>query len=279
MTSRRLTRRRFLAAGGATAVGALGGATWLGRAAAGGGPGGLPGPAVSAPALRLPGSRPEPSLAVATDMLPGIDHFVILMLENHSYDNLFGMLGRGPGQTPRGDGFTIGANGLPTATNPYSDGRVQHAFRMPTTCQLSGTPSQEWTASHAAFDGGRNDGFVTAPISFGSAATVGGIAMGYWTGADLPFTYSLASQFPIGDRWFSSVLGQTDPNRRYLIAATSAGMVDDIGTGLGNVIPDLSLPLPANGTIFNTLDRYGISWANYVESFPDRRLGIALPDR
>ena len=35
--------------------------------------------------------------------------------------------------------------------------------------------------------------------------------MGYWTGADLPFTYALAETFPIGDRWFCSLLGQTDP--------------------------------------------------------------------
>ena len=53
--------------------------------------------------------------------------------------------------------------------------------------------------------------------------------MGYWDAQDLPFTYGLATQFPIGDRWFCSVLGQTDPNRRYLIAATSMGMTDDIG--------------------------------------------------
>lgn len=47
--------------------------------------------------------------------------------------------------------------------------------------------------------------------------------MGYWARDDLPFTYDLATQFPIADRWFCSVLAQTDPNRRYLIAATSSG--------------------------------------------------------
>jgi phospholipase C len=280
----RLSRRRFLAAaGGATVLGTLGGQALPGRAAASGRAAAPAGPDASAlqvlgrTALRLPGSLPEPSLPAATDTLPGIDHIVILMLENHSYDNLLGMLGRGAGQTPRGDGFTLGSNGLPTASNPYGDGRIQHAFHMPTTCQLPGTPSQEWTASHVAYDNGSNDGFVRAPVSYGSSQTVGGVAMGYWTGADLPFTYSLAIQFPIGDRWFSSVLGQTDPNRRYLIAGTSAGMTDDIGTGFGNVIPDSGLPLPANGTIFNTLDRYGISWANYVASFPTGATPMLYP--
>jgi phospholipase C len=112
------------------------------------------------------------------------------------------------------------------------------------------------------------DGFVRTPIDPFTSEIVGGVAMGYWTGDDLPFTYSLASVFPIADRWFCSLLGQTDPQRRYLIAATSSGMTDDIGTGPGNAVPDASLGLPANGTIFNRLDLHGISWTNYCASYP-----------
>jgi phospholipase C len=227
--------------------------------------------------MRAPGSLPNPSLPPGSDTLPGIGHIVVLMLENHSYDNVLGMLGRGPGQVPRGDGLTLGADGLPTATNPYGDGRTQHAFRMPTTCQLAGTPSQQWTASHVAYDGGRNDGFVRAPVSYGSTATVGGVAMGYWTEDDLPFTYGLATAFPVADRWFCSLLGQTDPNRRYLIAATSAGLTGDLGTGLGNLIPDVGFVVPAAGTIFNRLDRYGISWENYVDTYPAGATPILFP--
>jgi phospholipase C len=201
---------------------------------------------LGATTLRAPGSLPFPNLAAGTDTLPGIEHIVVLMLENHSYDNFFGMLGRG-------DGFTLGSNGLPTATNPYANGDIQHAFHMPTTCQ-NGTVTQEWQASHTQYDNGKLDGFVI---------TSQAEAMGYWTGEDLPFTYSLANAFPIGDRWFCSVLGQTDPNRRYLIAGTSAGMTDDGGVSLVNFIE----PAP-NGTIFNLLDKYGISWENYVYSSP-----------
>jgi phospholipase C len=267
-----MSRRRFLTgAAGAAAVGAIGpgvvGAlSAAARAATAPGAGPSAGPlaalrALGRTELRAPGFRPDLTRPAGADLLPGIDHIVVLMLENHSFDNLFGMLGRG-------DGFRLDRQGRPTATNPYPDGRVQHAFHMPTTCQLPGRPSQEWTASHNAFHDGANDGFVATPVSIGSSEIVGGVAMGYWTGRDLPFTYSLASTFPIGDRWFSSVLGQTDPNRRYLIAATSAGMTDDIGTGFGNLLPDVSLPLPGNGTVFNLLDFHGISWANYVTSFP-----------
>jgi len=207
--------------------------------------------------LRLPGSLPYPHLRPGTDTMPGIDNIVVLMLENHSYDNIFGMLGRG-------DGFTLHRNGTPTAINPYPDARIQHAFHMPTTCQLPSTPSQEWTASHNAYDGGANDGFVRTTISPVATEIVGGVAMGYWTGDDLPFTYSLAKAFPVADRWFSSVMSQTFPNRRYLIAATSLGMTNDIfdPTDPGQLVP-------AAGTLFNTLDAHGISWANYVTVFPN----------
>ena len=211
-------------------------------------------------ALRTPGSLPDPALPAGTDTLPGVSHIVVLMLENHTFDNLFGMLGRG-------DGFQLGRGGVPTATNPYPDGRLQHAFHMPTTCQLSSTPSQEWAASHNAYDNGRNDGFVRTPISPATSRMVGGVAMGYWTGADLPFTYSLASKFPIADRWFSSALAQTDPERRFLIAGTAAGMTDDIGTSPGNAVPDAGLATP-DPTIFNDLDAHGVSWTDYVASYP-----------
>jgi phospholipase C len=209
--------------------------------------------------LRMPGSLPHPALAAGTDTVPQIEHVVVLMMENHSYDNLFGMLGRQPGQRPRGDGFTIGYDGYPINSNPEADGKPLRAFRMPTTCQLSRKPSQEWKASHEQYAGGRNNGFVTSPS--------GPVAMGYWDERDLPFTYSLARHFPIGDRWFCSVLGQTDPNRRYLIAGTSSGMTDDI--------PDPTqdatlLAKPVNGTIFTQMTAHGISWRDYYAGYPSQ---------
>jgi phospholipase C len=218
--------------------------------------------------MRLPDSVPNAALAAGTDTLPEIEHVVVLMLENHSYDNLFGMLGREPGGRPRGDGFTLAQDGLPDATNPYPDGRLQRAFRMPTTCQFPSAPSQEWTASHNQYDNGAMDGFVRSTIDPFTSQLVGAVAMGYWTGDDLPFTYDLATRFPVGDRWFCSCLAQTDPQRRYLIAATSSGMTDDIGTSPGNIVPDGSLGVPANGTIFDRLTAAGISWADYNTSFP-----------
>ena len=197
--------------------------------------------------LRKPNSRPYPHLPAGTDTIPQIEHIVVLMMENHSYDNRLGMLNR-----HGADGFQLGHDGLPTATNPYANGDLQHAFRMPTTCQLNGEPAQDWLNSHIQFNHGRNDGFVES----GS----GPVSMGYWEQADQPFYYSLAQAFPIADRYFCSVLGQTYPNRRYLMGATSIGQVDD-------TLPKES-DYPANGTIFDKLDAQGITWRDYYTTLP-----------
>ena len=206
---------------------------------------------------RQPGSLPYPHLKAGTDTIPQIKHIVVLMMENHSYDNHLGMLGRAGT-----DGFSLGANGKPTAQNPYADGKIQHAFRMPTTCQLHGAPSQTWTNAHVQLAGGKLDGFVKS----GS----GPVAMGYWEKADLPFYYSMASTFPIADRYFCSVLGQTFPNRRYLLAATSLGMIND-------TVPD-PFQYPAGGTIFDRLHDANVSAADYyslLDSFlPAATMGL-----
>jgi len=110
----------------------------------------------AAPLVRRgPGSLPYPDRPAGADTIPQIEHIVVLAMENHSYDNKLGMLGRAGA-----DGFTLGPGGKPTATNPYPGGRIQHAFEMPTTCQLHGKPSQLWQDSHTQFAGGRNSGFV-----------------------------------------------------------------------------------------------------------------------
>jgi phospholipase C len=209
-------------------------------------------------AVRAPGSLPYPELAAGTDTMPEIKHIVVLMMENHSYDNVLGMLDR-----PGADGFKLGADGKPVETNPYpGHKKLQHAFRMPTTCQLSGHPSQTWDDSHTQVAAGHMTGFVRSAS--------GPVAMGYWEKADQPFYYSLASTFPIADRYFCSVLGQTFPNRRYLLAATSLGMIND-------GVPD-PFQYPANGTIFDRLYKAGVSFADYyslLDSFlPTATMGL-----
>ena len=196
---------------------------------------------------RQPGQRPDHSLPAGTDRLPQIKHIVVLMMENHSFDNYLGTLGRG-------DGLPAGEDGQPDAENPDSRGRPVRARRLPTTQQRPGVPCQSWSATHAQWAGGKMNGFVTATQAVKPDAAEA-TAMGYWTEQDLPFYHGLARTFPLADRWFSSCLGPTFPNRRFLIAGTAHGLVDDLPVNI--------LDSPPAGTIMDQLTRHDISWANY----------------
>ena len=97
------------------------------------------------------------------------------------------------------------------------------------------------------------DGFVRSVES--------DVPMGYWTPDVLPFIYSMASTFCVNNRWFCSAPCQTYPNRRFLMA----------GTAYGNISTDsesLKEPPPPNGTIWDRLHAYGISWMNYFTDLP-----------
>ncbi len=233
-----VARRTFLLGLGAASGLALAGCRpWRGRPGQPGRPG--------AP-IRQPGNRPNPFRAEGSDLLPQVEHIIIYMQENHSYDSYFGLL-------HRGDGYCI-RNGVPTNSNLDLEGRrvpVQHA---PSTCQLGEGVSQSWTSSHLQIDGGRMDGFL-----FDDNLN----AMHYWDGTDLPFYYSLADTFPLCDRWFASAPAQTYPNRMYLQAATSQSLVAT------DTAKAFALPHPAGGTIWDKLDAHGISWNDYAWDLPD----------
>jgi len=102
-----------------------------------------------------PGDRPDPFRPAGTDMLPQIKHVVVLMMENHSFDNYLGTLGRG-------EGFPLGEDGTPDAENPDSTGTMIRACHVASTTQEDGVPCQSWSASHAQWAGGKMNGFVTA---------------------------------------------------------------------------------------------------------------------
>jgi phospholipase C len=195
-----------------------------------------------------PETLPRPDLPPGTDLIPEIKHIVVLMMENHSYDNYLGML------AGRGEGFPLAADGTPDVSNPRSGGAPVAAHHLPSPVQADHIPTQSWHASHLQDDGGRCDGFVTSAEALvpGADATV---PMGHWTEHDLPFYYGLAKTFPLADHWFCSCLGPTFPNRRFLLAGTAHGLVDDL--------PFELVDYPPAGTIFDMLTRNGIHWVNY----------------
>jgi phospholipase C len=196
---------------------------------------------------REPGSLPFPDRPAGSDCLPGIDHIVILMKENHSYDNYFGMLGRG-------DGFTLGPDGSPLNSNPDKDGHPVRVHHGSLPLNKSFHVGQTWNDSHRQWNGGAMDGFVTT--------TGSPDPMVYLDENDLPWYYGFARAYGIGDRYFCSCLAQTFPNRRFLQAGTAAGLV-------ATTLPNPFTRPPKTGLIWDVLNAHGISWANYFVEAPE----------
>ncbi len=248
-----ITRRTLLrgAAGGAALVAGAGLPAWAR-------------PALAAHThIRQPDSLPFPHLPAGTETMHKIEHIVVLMMENHSFDNLLGMVPYQVKGRHLVDGLTR-RHGKLTNFNRDATGAKVFAQHAPSPCQLDAHPSQSWNASHEAYANGRNSGFVTAELG-------GPIAMNFWDKDDLPFTYSLVRHFPLGERYFCSALCQTYPNRRYLFSGTSSGLVAT------NLAQTLSTPA-ANGTIWERMTPTGSTGASTTSRFRATRSSPARCD-
>ena len=121
------------------------------------------------------------------------------------------------------------------------------------------------------------DGFVTSRLSVDGSDAV--LCMGYYTRADLPFYYAVADAFTMCDNYFCSVMGPTDPNRLYTMAAS----IDPAGQNGGPVLQTLSKPGILFGKLTYTtmpeqLQVRGISWKVYTS--PDQNFpSTASPPR
>jgi phospholipase C len=205
------------------------------------------------PPAREPDSLPRPDQPAGTvDEAMPFDHIVVVMMENHSFDNLLGALARS-GQ-PAADGLTFDSAGRATNTNPGATGTpaTVTAFAFSSTAQGPHV-SQSWNATHEQIDGGKMDGFVRSVNAIQP--------MGYYPREVLPFAYDLAATFTLANRWFCSAPCMTFPNRRFLMAGTAYG---DIATD----VKSLGDPPPPNGTIFDRLHAHGISWRDYFTDLP-----------
>ena len=89
------------------------------------------------------GDVPYPDQAPGTDMIPKIKYIVVLMMQGHSSDNYLGTL------IERGDGLTLGVDGLPVNSNPASNGLRVPAHHLPSTAQRANASIDTLVASAA----------------------------------------------------------------------------------------------------------------------------------
>ncbi len=183
----------------------------------------------------------------ATGRLDSIEHVVVFMQENRSFDHYFGTLrgvrgfsDRSVLQLQSGKSVFYQPNGSTTLL-PYP---VSEQF-------MNGTP-HDWGSGHSAWNGGRFDQWVP----FKGTST-----MAYYARADLAFYYALADAFTLCDAYHCSVMGPTNPNRLYLWS----GMIDPSGTGGGPVIDNAETPAYTWTTYPERLQAAGVSWKVYQE--------------
>ena len=123
----------------------------------------------------------------------------------------------------------------------------------------------DWNLNDPSSTTAKMDGFVWNAANFAINENAGGAnpqytdtagirAMGYYNGDDLPYYYSMASNFATSDQWFAPALDRTQVNRMYLFAATSQGYAYPPGTNAADNAP-LTAP-----TIFDSLTKAGVSW-------------------
>jgi phospholipase C len=188
-----------------------------------------------------------------------VDHVVVVMLENRSFDHMLGYLSL-TGQRADVDGLR------PGLVNHYL-GRAYPVHHLASTA-IEMDPDHSASAIDKQVAGGSMDGFVASAAqtlagsgSDGDASCV----MGYYDRADVPVYDHLAERFAVCDRWFSSVPGATLPNRLYALCGVAAGSRDDRPT----YVP----PLYHEPSFVRHLDAYDVSWRWY--SFDPATLRLA----
>lgn len=233
MEAPRYTRRQLLAAGATLGLGGITAGTL-----------GLSGLARAAASVRAAGSD-----------LGAVEHVVFLMLENRSFDHLFGSYKAVRGFDDHGPSLGAFAQAWPggasSALLPFHLDTLRHQGE----CTFDLTHS--WAPEHDCWNDGAMDSFVSTHVSSSFEGPANGpLTMGYYKRADSPFFYALADRFTICDSYFCSVLGPTHPNRLFALSGTN----DPDGVAGGPVL-STSTSFPGGKPT-----KFSVSW----ETMPER---------
>src|SRR5579862_667932 len=186
-----------------------------------------------------------------TGTLADVEHIVILMQENRSFDHYFGTMRgvRGFGdpravRLPSGDPVWNQPNGA-TPVLPF------HPTAPNLGLQFFEDLPHDWKSTHLAWNGGKYDGWVP---------NKGTSTMAYLTRDDIPFHYALADAFTVCDAYHCSFLGPTDPNRYHMWT----GWVGNDGKNGGPVLDNAEAGYDWS-TYPEVLQAGGISWKVYQD--------------
>ncbi|MBK7580013.1 MAG: hypothetical protein IPI67_07370 [Myxococcales bacterium] len=200
------------------------------------------------------------------DTLP-FEHIVVLMMENRSFDHYFSKLP------------AYGVKDVDVATDQDfnidpTNGEKIYRFHETRFCIQD--VDHDWEPVHEQWNQGKMDGFVKTNNPGGARA------MGYHDQNDFPFYYWMAKTFSISDRFFSSTLGPTWPNRFFFYAGTAWGntkteTVDPIADPIYKTAPRITDLMKAAGKSFKVY-RDGITSFATVFGLTSENLGGKMSD-
>src|SRR5437016_242226 len=190
-----------------------------------------------------------------------IRHVVLLMLENHSFDQMLGCL----------QAFNTEVDGVDPAHPHVNKDKDGNSFQQKEAVELQTKidPRHDLGSVATQLKDG-NSGFVLnfSQVYPDSAAEDRQEIMGYYGLGTLPALHALARNFTICDRWFSSMPGPTWPNRFFALSGTSSGRVDMPETTQQQWNP-LRYIHQLQRTIFEILNENGRRWKVYYYDFPN----------
>jgi len=195
--------------------------------------------------------------------LRDIEHVVIFMQENRSFDHYFGTY---PGVRGFEDPHALAGVFEQRGFNSPGHGGKLLPFHLDSTMNGECTHdiTHDWGPQHRAWNGGRMNRWVREHLA-ADGPDYGTLTMGYYARADRAYYYALADAFTICDRYHCSAIGPTDPNQLYAFSAT----IDPAGKRGGPVVETFGSDRPAHygslswTTMPEQLRERGISWKCY----------------
>jgi phospholipase C len=177
------------------------------------------------------------SRALADPARSGIDHVVVVMMENRSFDHMLGWL-------PGADGMQAGLTYLDRAGVPHATHPLAPDFQG---CGHP-DPDHSYDGARVEYDGGACDGWLRAGDN-------DEYAIGYYVADDVPFFARAATDWTACDRYFAAIMGPTFPNRMYQHAAQT--------DRISNTFEPSTLP-----TIWDRLAAAGLTGRYYFQDAP-----------
>jgi phospholipase C len=240
--------------------------------------------------LLPPSLRQALAAGPRTGSLKDIEHVVIHMQENRSFDHYFGTLAgvRGFGD-PNALTLSTGRSVFyqPDHSNPDGYLLPWHLDTKHTSSQAIPSTSHAWQVQHQAWNGGRMDNWLPAHLEADGADT-GPYTMSYYEREDIPFQFALAESFTLCDAYHCSLLGPTWPNRLYLMSA----MIDPSGRHGGPIIsnvvkepyrwttyPERLETAKVSWRVYQEEDDYGTNVLEFFKAYQDAKPGSGLYEK